>query len=88
MDSIFTSLDVLKDKLQDAIFALTSCVCQPSATIKVNGRSYKIVQILGEGGFSFVYLAQDEQSGVSIKVLSMSEASRSVLLESRSVNLH
>lgn len=24
----------------------------------------KIVKVLGEGGFSFVYLAQDEQSGV------------------------
>lgn len=24
-----------------------------------------IVKVLGEGGFSFVYLAQDEQSGVS-----------------------
>jgi hypothetical protein len=25
----------------------------------------KIVKVLGEGGFSFVYLAQDEHSGVS-----------------------
>ncbi len=25
-----------------------------------------IVKVLGEGGFSFVYLAQDEHSGVSI----------------------
>ena len=25
----------------------------------------KIVKVLGEGGFSFVYLAQDENSGVS-----------------------
>ena len=25
----------------------------------------KIVKVLGEGGFSFVYLAQDEASGVS-----------------------
>lgn len=65
MDSVMSSLDIFKDKVQDAIFALTSCVCQPSATIKVNGRSYKIIKILGEGGFSFVYLAQDEQSGVS-----------------------
>lgn len=58
-------LEVLKDKVQDAVFALTSCICQPSATIKVNGRSFKILRILGEGGFSFVYLAQDEHSGVS-----------------------
>ena len=26
----------------------------------------KIIKVLGEGGFSFVYLAQDEHSGVSI----------------------
>ena len=25
----------------------------------------KIIKVLGEGGFSFVYLAQDETSGVS-----------------------
>ena len=34
----------------------------------------KIVKVLGEGGFSFVYLAQDELSGVSnisIEVLSI-----------------
>ncbi|KAG9013955.1 hypothetical protein FRB93_000336 [Tulasnella sp. JGI-2019a] len=62
MEYLFNSLELLKEKAQDAVFALTSCVCQPSATIKVNGRSFKIVKILGEGGFSFVYLAQDEQS--------------------------
>ena len=28
----------------------------------------QIVKVLGEGGFSFVYLAQDEASGVSIDV--------------------
>ena len=27
----------------------------------------KIVKVLGEGGFSFVYLAQDEISGVRIR---------------------
>lgn len=64
MDSLLNSLDLLKDKAQDAVLALTSCICQSSATIKVNGRSYKIIRILGEGGFSFVYLAQDEHSGV------------------------
>ncbi|KAG8928393.1 hypothetical protein FRC01_006016, partial [Tulasnella sp. 417] len=63
MESVIYQLEVLKDKVQDAVFALTSCIFQPSATIKVNGRSFKIVRILGEGGFSFVYLAQDEHSG-------------------------
>jgi serine/threonine kinase 16 len=33
------------------------------ATLKINGRSYKIVKFLGEGGFSFVYLINDTSSG-------------------------
>lgn len=84
------ALDTLKDQAKDALWAVTSCICQPSAKIKINGRtcafsffllsrfetgliitclfsSYavKIIKVLGEGGFSFVYLAQDETSGVS-----------------------
>ena len=31
----------------------------------------KIIRVLGEGGFSFVYLAQDETSGVRQPYLSM-----------------
>lgn len=33
------------------------------ATLKINGRSYKIEKLLGEGGFAFVYLIRDESSG-------------------------
>jgi serine/threonine kinase 16 len=33
------------------------------ATLKINGRSYRIEKLLGEGGFSFVYLIRDESSG-------------------------
>ena len=29
----------------------------------------KIVKVLGEGGFSFVYLAQDEHSGVRAQLV-------------------
>jgi serine/threonine protein kinase len=29
------------------------------------GNAVNIIKVLGEGGFSFVYLAQDEHSGVS-----------------------
>jgi serine/threonine kinase 16 len=32
------------------------------ATLKINGRSYKVDRLLGEGGFSFVYLVRDESS--------------------------
>lgn len=84
------AIDTLKDQAKDALWAVTSCVCQPSAKIKINGRTcafsnsplfflssqfetgliltcyaVKIIKVLGEGGFSFVYLAQDETSGVS-----------------------
>ncbi|PRQ75713.1 Protein kinase-like domain-containing protein [Rhodotorula toruloides] len=33
------------------------------ATLKLNGRSFTIVKLLGEGGFSYVYLARDNASG-------------------------
>lgn len=33
------------------------------ATLKINGRSYRIVKLLGEGGFSFVYLIEDTSHG-------------------------
>ncbi|SCV73357.1 BQ2448_7283 [Microbotryum intermedium] len=47
------------DQLKDTFYALTSCFCQQDATLKLNGRSFKIIKLLGEGGFSYVYLAQD-----------------------------
>ncbi|KAH7930166.1 protein kinase [Leucogyrophana mollusca] len=60
---LFSALDSLKDQAKDAIWALSSCLCQQSAKVKINGRTFNIVKVLGEGGFSFVYLAQDETSG-------------------------
>lgn len=62
-DQLLRALDSLKDQAKDAFFALSSCICQQSAKVKINGRTYNIVKVLGEGGFSFVYLAQDEVSG-------------------------
>lgn len=56
-------LDNLRERAKDALWAISSCLCQQSASVKIAGRSYKIVKVLGEGGFSFVYLAQDESSG-------------------------
>ncbi|KAH8117862.1 other/NAK protein kinase [Phellopilus nigrolimitatus] len=55
-------LDGLKERAKDAAWALSSCLCHPSVKLKINGRTFKIVKVLGEGGFSFVYLAQDEAS--------------------------
>ncbi|CAK7563488.1 MAG: Serine/threonine-protein kinase env7 [Sporothrix epigloea] len=47
--------------LLDLVFSMGSCLsCFPSTpTLKVNGRSFKILRLLGEGGFSYVYLVQD-----------------------------
>ncbi|KAM5538437.1 hypothetical protein V8D89_007770 [Ganoderma adspersum] len=57
------TLEGIKYQVKDAFWALSSCVCQQSAKVKINGRTFKIIRVLGEGGFSFVYLAQDEHSG-------------------------
>ncbi|GLB40351.1 putative protein kinase superfamily protein [Lyophyllum shimeji] len=58
-----SAFENLKDQAKDALYALTSCLCQQSAKVKINGRTFQILKVLGEGGFSFVYLAQDEHSG-------------------------
>ncbi|PCH42502.1 Pkinase-domain-containing protein [Wolfiporia cocos MD-104 SS10] len=60
---LHSTLDSLKFQIKDAFWALSSCICQQSAKIKINGRTFKIIRVLGEGGFSFVYLAEDEHSG-------------------------
>ncbi|KAM0748389.1 Pkinase-domain-containing protein [Meredithblackwellia eburnea MCA 4105] len=52
----------LFDQIKDTIYALTGSCCSADATLKLNGRSYKILKLLGEGGFSYVYLAQDTTS--------------------------
>ncbi|EPQ27394.1 uncharacterized protein PFL1_04932 [Pseudozyma flocculosa PF-1] len=59
------SLSALLDRAQDAIFALSSCLpCGPTTSnLKLNGRTFSIVKLLGEGGFSFVYLVKDVDSG-------------------------
>ncbi|KAI8139518.1 other/NAK protein kinase [Fennellomyces sp. T-0311] len=44
--------------LLDAIYVAVGC-CIPDANISINGRAYRIVKLLGEGGFSFVYLVED-----------------------------
>ncbi|KAI8386942.1 kinase-like domain-containing protein [Blakeslea trispora] len=45
--------------VRNTVYSLTSC-CFPNPTIKINKRSYKVINLLGEGGYSFVYLVQDE----------------------------
>ncbi|KAL8927648.1 MAG: hypothetical protein Q9172_001277 [Xanthocarpia lactea] len=45
----------------DLLSSLTNCLfCFPgSPQLKVNNRSFKLLRLLGEGGFSYVYLVQD-----------------------------
>ncbi|VVT58532.1 uncharacterized protein SAPINGB_P006256 [Magnusiomyces paraingens] len=43
----------------DFWYSLESCLtCFQSPTLKINRRNFKIVKLLGEGGFSYVYLVQ------------------------------
>lgn len=54
----------------DALFQLNNVLCCQSAPkLKIGGRSFTILKVLGEGGFSFVYLAQDVESGVGVQKL-------------------
>ncbi|KAK8869785.1 hypothetical protein IAR55_000353 [Kwoniella newhampshirensis] len=53
-DSLAIALDRLKFYARDALLTITQCICKPS---------YKIEKLLGEGGFSFVYLISDLSSG-------------------------
>lgn len=54
----------------DLLYSLTNCMsCFPGTPqLKINGRSFKILRLLGEGGFSYVYLVQDG-SGVNLYAL-------------------
>jgi len=52
--------------LADLFYSLGNCmVCFPSTPqLKINGRSLKILRLLGEGGFSYVYLVQDSSGAL------------------------
>ncbi|KAL0938945.1 serine threonine protein [Colletotrichum truncatum] len=51
--------------LLDVFYSFGNCLnCFPgSPSLKINGRNFKILRLLGEGGFSYVYLVQDTSSG-------------------------
>ncbi|KAE8537969.1 hypothetical protein D1P53_006036 [Cryptococcus gattii VGV] len=61
-DAAAIAIDRIKFYARDALLTITQCICKPDATLKINGRSYKIEKLLGEGGFSFVYLIRDLSS--------------------------
>lgn len=62
-DTVALFLDRARFYIHDAALSLTQLICAPDATLKISGRSYRLVRLLGEGGFAFVYLVQDLASG-------------------------
>ena len=51
-----------------ANLSVSNTICAGIFQFEANGyRIVNIIKVLGEGGFSFVYLAQDEHSGVSVQ---------------------
>ncbi|KAI5293810.1 hypothetical protein KEM52_005187 [Ascosphaera acerosa] len=48
----------------DLLYTFTDCLCCFPSTpqLKINSRSFKLLRLLGEGGFSYVYLVQDKST--------------------------
>ncbi|EDN06150.1 conserved hypothetical protein [Histoplasma mississippiense (nom. inval.)] len=48
----------------DLLYTFTDCMCcfPNSPQLKINNRSFKLLRLLGEGGFSYVYLVQDKNT--------------------------
>ncbi|KAI9834775.1 MAG: hypothetical protein M1819_002861 [Sarea resinae] len=48
----------------DLVYSLTNCMCcfPGSPQLTINHQSFKILRLLGEGGFSYVYLVEDTLS--------------------------
>ncbi|KAJ5157630.1 uncharacterized protein N7482_008730 [Penicillium canariense] len=48
----------------DLLYNFTDCMCcfPGSPQLKINNRNFKLLRLLGEGGFSYVYLVQDKAS--------------------------
>ena len=55
-----STLTHLSSYILDALWSVTNCFsCFPSTpTLRINSRPFKILRLLGEGGFSYVYLVQ------------------------------
>lgn len=47
--------------ITDLLYSLESCLtCFQNPTLRINRHSFKILKLLGEGGFSYVYLVQSQ----------------------------
>lgn len=62
-DTLALFLDRARFYASDALLTATQCLCRPDPTLTINARTYRIHKLLGEGGFSFVYLVADVDSG-------------------------
>ncbi len=51
-------MNAVADVIKDLSSLLLSC-CLPAPYIKFKGVNYKILRLIGEGGFSYVYLVKD-----------------------------
>lgn len=61
-DTVALAIDRLRFYANDALLTLTQCICKPDASLKINGRSYTIEKLLGEGAAGFVYLVRDQSN--------------------------
>ncbi|KAG0166003.1 hypothetical protein DFQ28_007982 [Apophysomyces sp. BC1034] len=79
----------LLNTFRDTIYAVTSC-CFPNPTIRINKRTFKVIRLLGEGGFSFVYLVQDVLTGrlVALKKIRCPLGSEAVADAVREIDMY
>lgn len=55
-------MSLVLSSVRDTLYAVTSC-CFPNPTLHINRRTFKVIKLLGEGGFSYVHLVQDTSTG-------------------------
>lgn len=48
-EGVPSQLQGLLSTAQDLYVSLASCLCRPDASIKLNGRTFKLLKLLGEG---------------------------------------
>ncbi|CDS03107.1 hypothetical protein LRAMOSA00509 [Lichtheimia ramosa] len=51
----------LSSILRDTLYGITSC-CFPNPSIQINRQKFNVIQLLGEGGYAFVYLVRAQPS--------------------------
>lgn len=85
-------MSAIQQYAMDLIFTISNCFsCFPSSPkLKINGRSLKILRLLGEGGFSYVYLVEDSSNGgmYALKKIRCPFGAESVALAMREVEAY